>query len=131
MKTLDQSYYCGASTTQIIYETIGVYFDRICNQYPDKDALIVRHQDVRWTYRELQEKVDALAVGLLSLGAGAGAGAGDEHKEEQEQKERESAVAVAGAVDLDVVAPPLPQANKRDKKVAPKRVVNLLDSDSD
>ena len=64
-------------------------------------------------------------------GVGAGAGAGDEHKEEQEQKERESAVAVAGAVDLDVVAPPLPQANKRDKKVAPKRVVNLLDSDSD
>ena len=72
MKTLDQSYYCGASTTQIIYETIGVYFDRICNQYPDKGALIVRHQDVRWTYRELQEKVDALAVGLLSLGIAPG-----------------------------------------------------------
>ena len=68
MKTLDQSYYCGASTTQIIYETIGVYFDRICGQYPDKDALIVRHQDVRWTYRELQQKVDELAVGLLALG---------------------------------------------------------------
>ena len=72
MKTLDQSYYCGASTTQIIYETIGVYFDRICDQYPDKGALIVRHQDVRWTYRELQEKVDALAVGLLSLGIAPG-----------------------------------------------------------
>jgi fatty-acyl-CoA synthase len=68
MKTLDQSYYCGASTTQIIYETIGVYFDRICGQYPDKDALVVRHQDVRWTYRELQQKVDELAVGLLALG---------------------------------------------------------------
>ena len=39
---------------------------------PIKDALIVRHQDVRWTYRELQEKVDALAVGLLSLGIAPG-----------------------------------------------------------
>ena len=68
MKTLDQSYYCGASTTQIIYETIGVYFDRVCAQYPDQDALIVRHQDVRWTYCELHEKVNELAVGLLALG---------------------------------------------------------------
>ena len=72
MKTLDQSYYCGASTTQIIYETIGVYFDRICDQYPDKVALIVRHQDVRWTYCEHQEMVDAFAVGLLSLGRAPG-----------------------------------------------------------
>ena len=69
MKTLDQSYYCGASTTQIIYETIGVYFDRICDQYPDKGGLIVRHQDVRWTYRELQEKVDALAVEMKEMKA--------------------------------------------------------------
>ncbi|MEK9543083.1 MAG: AMP-binding protein, partial [Luminiphilus sp.] len=68
METLDQSYYCGASTTQIIYETIGVYFDRICEQHPDQDALIVRHQDVRWTYRRLHEEVENLAAGLLALG---------------------------------------------------------------
>ena len=72
MKTLDQSYYCGASTTQIIYETIGVYFDRICDQHPNKDALIVRHQGVRWTYRQLQEQVDQLAGGLLALGVAPG-----------------------------------------------------------
>lgn len=72
MKTLDQSYYCGASTTQIIYETIGVYFDRICDQHPDKDALIVRHQGIRWTYRELQKQVDQLAGGLLALGVAPG-----------------------------------------------------------
>ena len=72
MKTLSKSYYCGASTTQIIYETIGVYFDRICEQHPDQDALIVRHQDVRWTYRELQKKVNELATGLLALGIAPG-----------------------------------------------------------
>jgi len=72
VKTLSKSYYCGASTTQIIYETIGVYFDRICEQHPDQDALIVRHQDVRWTYRELQKKVNELATGLLALGIAPG-----------------------------------------------------------
>ncbi|MGD2008883.1 MAG: AMP-binding protein [Cellvibrionales bacterium] len=68
METLDKSYYCGASTTQIIYETIGVYFDRICEQHPDQDALIVRHQDIRWTYRRLHEEVENLAAGLLAIG---------------------------------------------------------------
>jgi len=72
MQNLTHSYYCGASTTQIIYETIGVYFDRICEQHPDQDALIVRHQDVRWTYRELQKKVNELATGLLALGIAPG-----------------------------------------------------------
>jgi len=72
VKTLSKSYYCGASTTQIIYETIGVYFDRICEQHPEQDALIVRHQDVRWTYRELQKKVNELATGLLALGIAPG-----------------------------------------------------------
>jgi fatty-acyl-CoA synthase len=72
VKTLSKSYYCGASTTQIIYETIGVYFDRICEQHPEQDALIVRHQDVRWTYCELQKKVNELATGLLALGIAPG-----------------------------------------------------------
>lgn len=72
MKTLSKSYYCGASTTQIIYETIGVYFDRICEQHQDQDALIVRHQNVRWSYCELQKKVNELATGLLALGIAPG-----------------------------------------------------------
>ena len=72
MQNLTHSYYCGASTTQIIYETIGVYFDRICEQHPDQDALIVRHQNVRWSYGELQKKVNELATGLLALGIAPG-----------------------------------------------------------
>src|SRR5210317_2506258 len=72
MQNLTHSYYCGASTTQIIYETIGVYFDRICEQHPDQDALIVRHQNVRWSYCELQKKVNELATGLLALGIAPG-----------------------------------------------------------
>ena len=68
MTAIDKSYYCGASTTQIIYETIGGFFDGVAETYPDSQALILRHQGVEWTYAELQRRVDQLAAGLLALG---------------------------------------------------------------
>ena len=68
MTAIEKSYYCGASTTQIIYETIGGFFDRVAEKHPDSQALILRHQGVEWTYAELQHRVDKLASGLLALG---------------------------------------------------------------
>jgi fatty-acyl-CoA synthase len=68
MTALEKSYYCGASTAQIIYETISGFFDRVAEKYPDNKALILRHQGVEWTYAELQHRVDQLASGLLALG---------------------------------------------------------------
>src|SRR5271169_4516174 len=62
------SYVHGASDAPFIGDTIGVYFDRIVERFAERDALIVRHQRVRWTYRELKERVDAFAAGLLALG---------------------------------------------------------------
>jgi len=72
MTQLTQSYYCGASQSQIIYETIGNYFDRTCESNPEIDALVVRHQNVRWSYQQLQEQVNSLAAGLLALGIQTG-----------------------------------------------------------
>ncbi len=68
MTSLTQSYYSGASSTQIIYQTIGNYLGQIAARYPDNEALVVRHQNIRWTYRELLEQVDRLATGMLALG---------------------------------------------------------------
>jgi fatty-acyl-CoA synthase len=62
------SYVHGASERPLIGETIGVHFDRIAEQFGERDALIVRHQQIRWTYRELKQRVDAFAAGLLALG---------------------------------------------------------------
>ena len=53
---------------RFIGDTIGVHFDRIVERFAERDALIVRHQQVRWTYRELKEQADAFAGGLLALG---------------------------------------------------------------
>jgi fatty-acyl-CoA synthase len=63
-----RSYAHGSSMTPLIGETIGVHFDRTVARYADRLGLVVRHQGVRWTYRELSQKVDAFAAGLLALG---------------------------------------------------------------
>jgi fatty-acyl-CoA synthase len=62
------SYVQGATSVPLIGETIGAHFDRMVEAAPDLPALVVRHQAIRWTYRELREHVDAFAAGLLALG---------------------------------------------------------------
>jgi len=68
MSTLTQSYFRGASDPHLISQTIGDYLDDICQRYPDNEALVVRHQGIRWTYREFKTEIDRLASGLLALG---------------------------------------------------------------
>jgi len=72
MVKLTQSYVHGASTVPLIGDTIGAYFDKAARLWRDRPALIVRQQNVRWTYGELQERIDALAAGLLALGLSPG-----------------------------------------------------------
>ena len=65
---LTQSYVHGLSATPLLGDTIGVHFDSAVARWPESEALVVRHQEVRWTYRALQQQVDAFAAGLLALG---------------------------------------------------------------
>lgn len=62
------SYVHGASDTPLIGETIGVHFDKAAARWPDTEALVVRHQGVRWTYAEMKRRVDDIAAGFLALG---------------------------------------------------------------
>jgi fatty-acyl-CoA synthase len=62
------SYVHGASNVALIGETIGRNFDRTVARWGDRPALIVRQQAIRWNYRDLGEKVDAFAAGLIALG---------------------------------------------------------------
>ena len=62
------SYVHGASNVALIGETIGRNFDRTVARWGDRPALVVRQQGIRWSYRELGEKVDAFAAGLIALG---------------------------------------------------------------
>ena len=68
----DPSYVSGPSSVPLLGETIGVHFDAIAELHADRDALISRHQGIRWTYRELRQRVDNLAIGLRRLGLARG-----------------------------------------------------------
>ena len=67
-----QSYVHGASDKQLIGQTIGRFFDDACARHAEREALVVRHQNVRLTYAQLKSRVDALACGLMRLGLAPG-----------------------------------------------------------
>jgi fatty-acyl-CoA synthase len=65
---MTKSYVHGVGKTPLMGLTVGEIFDRTAGRWPDREALVVRHQKVRWSYGELKREVDALAAGLLALG---------------------------------------------------------------
>jgi len=58
----------GEGTGQLLYETIGTVFDRVVDAHSEATALVVCHQDIRWTWGEFRDEVDRLAAGLVALG---------------------------------------------------------------
>lgn len=62
------SYVHGAHDVPLIGETIGPYLTSIAARFGANDAVIVPHQNIRWTYKEFNEQVSFLAAGLLKLG---------------------------------------------------------------
>src|SRR5262249_39054220 len=66
------SYSHGTSDVPLIGTTIGDLFDRVVEQRGDHTALISRHQDRRYMYRQLRDEVDAFARGLMRLGVAKG-----------------------------------------------------------
>jgi fatty-acyl-CoA synthase len=62
------SYTSGTSDTPLLGLTIGDLFDQTVEKYPDNPALISRQQNIRLTYRDLQDQVNRCAKGLMQLG---------------------------------------------------------------
>ncbi|WP_458722804.1 AMP-binding protein [Pseudomonas brenneri] len=68
----NQSYSRGPQDKALLAMTIGQAFDRTVAQYPEGEALVVRHQHLRYTWRQLAAAVDLHARALLALGLQAG-----------------------------------------------------------
>src|SRR3989440_5668448 len=62
------SYTSGTSDTPLLGLTIGDLFDQTVEKYPDHPGLISRQQNIRLTYRDLQDQVNRCAKGLMHLG---------------------------------------------------------------
>ena len=65
---LDESYFRGAENPPLIDVTIPDYLDTIATRFPNREALVSRHQGIRWTYGEYLCEIERLARGLLTLG---------------------------------------------------------------
>jgi fatty-acyl-CoA synthase len=62
------SYVSGPSETPLLGLTIGDALDLSTARFPDHEAFVVRHQGLRYTWRELQAEVNRAARGLMALG---------------------------------------------------------------
>ena len=72
MGKLEKSYVCGTSAKPLLYETVGENLAKTIARWGDREALVARHQGLRWTYREFGGHVDDFAAGLLALGLNKG-----------------------------------------------------------
>ncbi|MFI8848655.1 AMP-binding protein [Streptomyces sp. NPDC053499] len=64
----ERSYASGPCTTPLLGDTIGENLDRTVAAHPDRDALVDVGSGRRWSYRQFAADVEALALGLHSLG---------------------------------------------------------------
>ncbi len=58
----------GDTTVPLLVETIGENLARTVESFGDKEALVSRHQGIRWTYRGFAAEVDRVARGLVARG---------------------------------------------------------------
>jgi len=65
---MTRSFVHGVGTTPLRFQTIGEALDEAAATWGEREALVVRHQNVRWTYAQLKQRAESLAAGLLSLG---------------------------------------------------------------
>jgi fatty-acyl-CoA synthase len=63
-----ESHDAGPTDTPILEQTIGENFERTVRANPDAEALVDMASTRRWTYRELNDEIDVIARGLMSLG---------------------------------------------------------------
>ena len=68
MNTARLSHVRGETHPSLIEDTIDTMLTRAAEQWPDADALVSVEQGVRWSFAELNRRVDAVAAGLLALG---------------------------------------------------------------
>ena len=72
MAAESRSYTCGTSDVPLLGLTIGDMFDGIVARHGDNEALVSRHQGLRYTYRQLGGEVDRCARALAALGVEKG-----------------------------------------------------------
>lgn len=66
--TLAVSYASGPSDKPLLGSTIGKFFDYAAGRFAEREAVVSIHQQVRFTYSELAERVNKLAKAFIGAG---------------------------------------------------------------
>src|SRR5579872_741298 len=66
------SYVSGPSDRPLIGETIGRFFDRTAAAHAEREAVVSRHQGLRYTYMDLKRQTDRFAKACIAAGVGKG-----------------------------------------------------------
>jgi len=61
------SYTCGTSDESLLGLTIGEAFEETVNRFPKNEAVISIHQNIRYTYEQLEIRVNQCAKAFLSI----------------------------------------------------------------
>ncbi|WP_395679275.1 AMP-binding protein [Inquilinus sp.] len=72
---MEPSYVSGIAEAPLLGETIGQALDRAAARWPGRPAVIDRAQGalgIRWSWRDLADRAEAFAAGLLALGLAPG-----------------------------------------------------------
>ncbi|WP_310227364.1 AMP-binding protein [Sphingobium xenophagum] len=92
----------GASAPALLDGCIGEALAAAARRWPDQDALIVRHQDIRWSYAELFDKVEQLAAALIDIGLEPGDRVGVWSQNNSEWVLAQFATAMAGIIQVNI-----------------------------
>ena len=63
-----ESFVCGASTHPLLHRTVDGVLKAAARATPERDALVVAHQVVRYTFAQLDAEVERVARGLVAQG---------------------------------------------------------------
>ncbi len=66
------AYEHGPTDVALLDETIPANLARTIAEHGSREALVARHQDIRWTYDEFADRVRRLAKGLMAAGLEVG-----------------------------------------------------------
>ena len=96
------SYVHGACEVPLLAHTVGSCFDETAALHPEREALVVPYQDIRWTWAQLKERVDAYAAGFVALGLEPGQRVGIWAPNEWEWVVTQFATAKAGLILVNI-----------------------------
>jgi fatty-acyl-CoA synthase len=62
----------GSTDTPLLEQTIGENFEAVVRRFPEREAVVVVHQQIRWSYQRFDDEINRVARGLMARGLQVG-----------------------------------------------------------